>query len=316
MLGLGKKETQFYLFAGKGGVGKTSIAAATALHFANKGKKTLIISTDPAHSLSDSFETKIGGETKKLKKNLFAVEIDPKKAMQEYKEKIMPQLDKMEALKGLGLEDTLDFAGNTPGIDEMAAFDKFLQYMQSNDYDVIVFDTAPTGHTLRFLSLPDVLDSWIGKMISIRLKFSGIINTFRKILPFGEAKEGDENKLGTEQLDEIKERIEKARNILSNKEKTHFNLILIPEAMSIYESGRSLEILKEYNIPVETIIVNQLIPENKKCPFCTEKRKLQQERAKEIRNKFKGYKLMQVSLHKEEVKGFGMLKKVGKELYS
>ncbi len=315
MLGLGKRETQFYLFAGKGGVGKTSIAAATALHFANRGKKTLIISTDPAHSLSDSFETKIGGEIQKLRKNLFAVEIDPKKAMSEYKEKIMPQIEKMDFLKGLGLEDTFDFAGNTPGIDEMAAFDKFLQYMQSKDYDVIIFDTAPTGHTLRFLSLPDVLDSWVGKMINIRLKFSGFINTFKKILPFGETKK-DDQKLGTEQLEVIKERIEQARKILGDKEKTHFNLVLIPEAMSIYESERSLNVLKEYGIPIETVVVNQLIPENRKCPFCTEKRKLQQERTKEIRNKFKDYKLMEIPLHKEEVKGFGMLEKVGKELYS
>ncbi len=315
MLGLGNKETQFYLFAGKGGVGKTSLAAATALHFAGKGKKTLIISTDPAHSLSDSFETKIGGDIQKLRKNLFAVEIDPKKAMAEYKEKVMPHMEKMDFLKGLGLEDTFDFAGNTPGIDELAAFDKFLQYMQSKDYDVIVFDTAPTGHTLRFLSLPDVLDSWVGKMISIRMKLSGFLDTFRKFLPFGEQKE-DEKKPGTEQLEAIKESIEKARDILSNKEKTHFNLVLIPEAMSIYESERSLGILKEYNIPVETIIVNQLIPENRKCPFCTEKRKLQQERVKEIENKFKGQGIQKIPLHREEVRGFKMLDKVGKELYS
>jgi len=314
MLGLRKKETQFYLFGGKGGVGKTSVAAATALYFSEKEKKTLIISTDPAHSLSDSFETKIGGEIRKLRKNLFAVEIDPKKAMSEYKEKIAPQMEKMDFLKGLGLEDTFDFAGNTPGIDELAAFDKFLQYMQSRDYDVIVFDTAPTGHTLRFLSLPDVLDSWVGKMISIRMKFSGIINTFKKILPFGEAKE-DEKKLGTEQLEAMKSRIEEARKILSDSERTHFNLVTIPEAMSIYESERSLSILKEYSIPVETIVVNQLIPENKRCAFCTEKRRIQQERTKEIKEKFKDYKIQKIPLYREEVKGFKMLEKVGKELH-
>ena len=315
MLGFGKRETQFYLFGGKGGVGKTSIAAATALYFAEKGKKTLIISTDPAHSLSDSFETKIGGDIKKLRKNLFAVEIDPKKAMQDYKEKITPHMEKLEFLKGLGLDETFDFAGSTPGIDEMAAFDKFLQYMQSKDYDIIIFDTAPTGHTLRFLSLPDILDSWIGKMIGIRLKFAGVINTFKKFLPFGETSEEDEKKLGTEQLEAIKESIRKAREILSNSERTHFNLVLIPEAMSIYESERSLSILKEYGIPVKTIIVNQLIPENKGCPFCREKRRLQMERMKEIRKKFKGCDIVEVPLYKEEVKGFKMLEKVGKELY-
>lgn len=283
------------------------------MFFANRGKKILIISTDPAHSLSDSFETKIGGEVKKLRKNLFAVEIDPKKAMKEYKEKFAPKMEKIEILKGLGLEDTFDIAGMTPGIDEIAAFDKFLVFMQSKDYDIIIFDTAPTGHTLRFLSLPDVLDSWIGKMIKMRLKFSGLVNMFRKLLPFGESEE--EPKFGTEQLDEMKKRIEEAKKILTDKEKTHYNIITTPEAMSIYESERSLDVLKQYKIPVEAIIVNQLIPENTKCQFCSEKRKQQQERLKEIRNKFKDFKILQIQMFMEEVKGFKMLEKVGKELY-
>jgi len=309
-----EKQTSYYFFAGKGGVGKTSIAAATALHFSKKGKKTLIISTDPAHSLSDSFETQIGGDIKKLKNNLFAVEIDPKKAMHEYKERLTPQIEKMDFLKGFGLEDTFDFAGSTPGIDEMAAFDKFLQYMQSKEYDIIVFDTAPTGHTLRFLSLPDVLDSWIGKMISLRMKFSGMISTFKKILPFGDSEENAE-KLGTDHLDAMKKRIEEAKKILSDAKLTHFNIVAIPEAMSIYESERSLKILGEYSIPVESIIVNQLIPKNDGCPFCREKRKLQKKRIEEIESKFKDHSIQKLQLFKEEVKGFSMLEKVEKELY-
>jgi len=308
---LGKKETRFYLFAGKGGVGKTSMAAATALRFANSGKKTLIISTDPAHSLLDSFEKDIGGETTTISKNLYAVEIDPKKAMAEYKEKITPKMEKLEFLKGLGLEETFDFAGNTPGIDELAAFDKFMLYMQSKDYDVIIFDTAPFGHTIRFLSLPDILDSWVGKMINIRLKMSGMVNTFRKILPFGS--EG-EIKFGTEELEKIKKRIADARRILSDKKRTRFNLVLLPEAMSIYESERSMKILGEYGIKVSTVIVNQLIPENSKCPFCSERRRIQQTRLEEIRKKFRGCEITQIPLYSSEVKGFRMLEKLGKEL--
>ncbi len=313
MMGLGKRETQFYLFAGKGGVGKTSVAAATALYFAGLGRKTLIISTDPAHSLSDSFEKKIGGEIVNISKNLSAVEIDPKMAVEEYKEKIAPRIEKIDFLKGLDLGDAFDFAGNTPGIDELAAFDKFMRYMQSKDYDIIIFDTAPFGHTIRFLSLPDLLDSWIGKMINIRLKLAGVINTFKKLMPFGE--EGGETKLGTEELELVKKRISEARKILSDKNKTHFNLVMIPEAMSIYESERSVKILAEYGIPVNTVIVNQLVPENNRCPFCVGRRKLQQERLKEIRNKFRGLKILQIPLYKNEVKGIEMLEKVGRELY-
>lgn len=308
----GKKDTRFYFFSGKGGVGKTSVAAATALDFARRGKKTLIISTDPAHSLSDSFETKIGGETKKLEKNLYALEIDPKKAMQEYKDKLSPQIEKVDALKGLGLEDALDVTSMTPGIDEIASFDKFLQFMNSQEYDVIIFDTAPTGHALRFLSLPDVLDSWVGKLINIRMKFSGLIDTFKKVLPFGDG-EGTES-FGTGQLEAMKERIRTAKEILSDPKKTHYNLVMIPEEMSIFESERNLNVLKEYGIAVQAIIVNQLIPRNDKCDFCTEKRKLQQERLDTIRKRFRGLSIRAVPLFKKEVKGIVMLKKAAMEL--
>jgi len=314
--GLIKKEknTEYYLFAGKGGVGKTSVSAATALWFSKKGKKVLIISTDPAHSLSDSFETKIGGNVKKVEKNLYAVEIDPKKAMDEYKEKLMPKIENMKILKGIGMEDTFDYVGMTPGIDEMAAFDKFIQFMDSKEYDVIIFDTAPTGHTLRFLSLPDVLDSWVGKMIKIRAKFAGIANIFKKVLPFGNPDEGTDG-LGTEQLDIMKERIESARKVLTDPEKTRYNMVMIPEAMSIYESERSMEALKEYKIPVHSVIVNQLIPYNSKCDFCQEKRKMQQKRLEEIRNKFSNFRILKLKMFREEIKGTKSLGKAGKELY-
>jgi len=308
-----KRDTKYYFYSGKGGVGKTSISAATALHFAKKGKKTLIISTDPAHSLSDSFEVKIGGDIKKLDKNLFAVEIDPKKAMQEYKEKFSPQIEKISMLKGLGLDEAFDIAGMTPGIDEIASFDKFLQYMQSREYDIIVFDTAPTGHALRFLSLPDVLDSWVGKMIKMRMKLSGMVNIIKKVLPFG--KEDDSPKINTDALDDMKKRIDEAKKILTDKEKTFYNIVMIPEAMSIYESERSIDCLEGYKIPVSGIFINMIIPENPSCKFCSERRKRQQERIKEIQKKFNSYKLHKVHLMKEEVKGFKLLEKMGKEVY-
>jgi len=308
-----EKKTQYFFFSGKGGVGKTSMAAATALHFSKDGKKVLVISTDPAHSLADSFDKKIGGEVQKLDKNLYAVEIDPKKAMAEYKSKIMPQIDKIDMLKGIGLGDMFDMADSAPGIDEVAAFDKFLQYMNSKEYDIIVFDTAPTGHALRFLSLPDVLDSWVGKMIKIRMKFSGMANMIKRILPFGES--DDAPQLGTEQMEEMKKRIEQAKQILTNPVRTHYNIVTIPEQMAIVESERCIRALGEYGIPVETLIVNQLIPNNSKCAFCTEKRDSQQKRLKEIEDSFTKHEIKTMEMFKEEVRGFRMLERVGKALY-
>jgi len=307
-----KKDTLYYFFSGKGGVGKTSCAAATALYFSKKGKKTLVISIDPAHSLGDSFSVKIGGEVKKLANNLYAVEIDPVKAMEEYKDKLSPHLEKMDYLKGFGLEETFDIAGMTPGIDEVAAFDKFLKYMQNKEYDIIIFDTAPTGHALRFLSLPDVLESWVGKLIKMRMKMAAITGIIKKILPFGE--KTDES-FGAKELEAMKSRILEAKKILSDPKRTHFNIVLIPEAMSILESERSLKSLAEYKIPVETVIINNIMPQNTSCAFCSERRKQQLKRVSEIEKAFKNVDIKKLDLLSKEVRGFEMLEKVGSTLY-
>jgi arsenite-transporting ATPase len=307
-----KGQTRFLFFSGKGGVGKTSVAAATALWLSRK-KKVLIISTDPAHSLSDSFDRKIGGEVRKLEKNLYAVEIDPELSMKEYKEMLSPQLEKVSALKGLGLEDSLDVAGMTPGIDEIASFDRFLVYMNSDEYEVVVFDTAPTGHTLRLLSLPDVLDSWIGKIIKIRMRFSGIAGAVKRLIGGGDE---DEKDTTLERLEDMKQRIKRAKEILTDPERTSYNIVMIPEAMSIYESERSVCFLKDVCIPVDRIIVNQIIPENSHCRFCSGKRKLQLERLSEIRKGFSSNMILEVPMFREEVRGKPMLEKVARELYS
>ncbi|MHC4307820.1 MAG: ArsA family ATPase [Planctomycetota bacterium] len=308
------REPVFFFFSGKGGVGKTTIAAATALRFSDQGKKTLIISTDPAHSLSDSFDKKLGDEVRSVSKNLFAAEIDPKKSMSEYKKKFSPKIEKIEMLKNLGIGDMFDTAGLTPGIDEISAFDKFLHYMSSDEYDVIIFDSAPTGHALRFLSLPDVLDSWVGKMIKLRMKFSGMLGMFKKIMPFNEDNK-DESGIETDYFEDMKKRIESAKIILSDPNRTEYNIVLIAEDMSILESERSLKVLDEYNIPVKTIIVNQLLPENPGCNFCTEKRSQQQKNMGVIKKKFSAFKIMTLPLFKKEIRGLDALKKVEKMLY-
>lgn len=305
-----KGRTEFYFFSGKGGVGKTSMAAATAL-WLSKARKVLVISTDPAHSLGDSYRTRIGGEIKKLKENLYAIEIDPEKALKEYKEKLSPQIEKIEFIKGLGLGDTFDIAGMTPGIDEIAAFDKFLKFMNSDEYDIIIFDTAPTGHALRFLSLPDVLDTWVGKVISLRMKFSALTSMFKKILPFGE----DENREPqADYLQEMKERIKKAKELLSDPKRTHFWLVMIAEQMSIYESERAMTALNSYGIKVEGVIVNQLIPPSS-CEFCVARRGMQSGNLRSIESGFRGAAIKTVGLQKHEINGFDALEKLGAELY-
>ncbi len=276
----------------------------------SKKKKVLVISIDPAHSLGDSFQQKIGGEIKKLADNLYGLEIDPAKAVEEYKEKFAGAAEKMDMLKGFGLEGAFDIAGLTPGIDEIAAFDKFLRFMASDEYEVIIFDTAPTGHALRFLSLPDVLDSWLGKMITLRLKFAGIAGMFKKLLPFG-SDDGME-KFGAEQLEGMKERIKLAKKLLTDKKRTHFWIVAIPEAMSVVESERAYKTLKAANIPVNGVVVNNIVPKNS-CSFCKSRRTMQEKNIALLKKSFP--RLKQLPLFPHEVGGLQQLEKIGALLY-
>jgi arsenite-transporting ATPase len=215
-------------------------------------------------------------------------------------------------LKGLGLGDAFDMMGMTPGIDEIAAIDKFLHYMRSSDYDAVIFDTAPTGHTLRFLSLPDVLDSWVGKMIMIRMKLEGMTNLVKRFLPF--AQQDEKKDSGLDQLQAMKTRVEEAKKVLSDPKKTQYNIVMIPEEMSILESERSLAALQQYSIPVHGVIVNQIIPQNAHCPFCREKREQQLLRLKTIHEKFGKLPIREVRMYKKEIKGMKMLDGLGKEV--
>ncbi len=308
-----KGKTTFVFIGGKGGVGKTTISAATALWTAQEGKKTLIISTDPAHSLSDSFERNIGHEPTPIKENLYAVEIDPEVAMQEYQAKMKEQAALNPGMGMDMLQDQMEMAAMSPGIDEAAAFDKFLQYMTTDEYDIVIFDTAPTGHTLRFLSFPEMMDSWVGKMIKIRRQIGSMAKMFKNILPFMGDEEEEDRAL--EDMEATKRKIREARAVMADPDRTSFKMVVIPEEMSIYESERAMEALKKYNIYSDGVIVNQILPEETDCEFCASRRKLQQERLKQIHEKFGDQLIAEVPLLNREVKGFDTLKQVAEILY-
>ena len=205
-----KDKTTFIFVGGKGGVGKTSISSATALWLAEQGKKTLVVSTDPAHSLSDSLEVPIGHYPREIKTNLYAVEIDPDEAMAEKQTALEAQKENSsdDMLGGLDfLTDQMDLASSSPGADEIAAFEVFLSVMTSNEFDVVVFDTAPTGHTLRLLSFPEVMDSWVGKAMMAKAKLGSLANSLKNIMPFMDAVDNPQT---AEDLKRTKEQIDEA----------------------------------------------------------------------------------------------------------
>ena len=238
-----KGQTTFIFVGGKGGVGKTSISSATALWLANQGKKTLIVSTDPAHSLSDSLEVSIGHYPVQINENLFAVEIDPDKAMEEKQRALESQKSAASPDQLMGLDflgEQMDLASASPGADEAAAFEVFLSVMTSNEYDVVVFDTAPTGHTLRLLSFPEIMDSWVGKLMKAKAALGNATNALKNIIPFMDA---DEDIQTRQELEETKKQIDQAKAVLSDPDRTTFKMVVIPEEMSIYESERAIEAL-------------------------------------------------------------------------
>ena len=308
-------QTTFIFVGGKGGVGKTSISSATALWLANQGKKTLIVSTDPAHSLSDSLEVNIGHYPVQINENLFAVEIDPDKAMEEKQraiesKKSMATSDQLLGLDFLG--EQMDLASASPGADEAAAFEVFLSVMTSNEYDVVVFDTAPTGHTLRLLSFPEIMDSWVGKLMKAKAALGNATNALKNIIPFMDA---DEDLQTRQELEETKKQIDEAKAVLSDPERTTFKMVVIPEEMSIYESERAIEALNKYDITNDSIIVNQVMPDISDCDFCHSRYTLQQKRLALIDQKFKDQVVAEVPLFKDEVKGQEKLMKLAEILY-
>ncbi|MBY8984462.1 MAG: ArsA family ATPase [Candidatus Lokiarchaeota archaeon] len=312
------------MFGGKGGVGKTSCAASSAIWAAEHGRNTLIISTDPAHSLGDSLGVELSpGIPTPIEgiENLTALEINPKVNISEYKE--LTNINPMEEMGMSGLMDNLPIFGDMeeiasmtpPGIDEALAFGKILEFVETeHDYDLIVFDTAPTGHTLRFLSLPETLSGWIGKLLKMRLKIGNMFGAVKRLFTREDKKE--DNSL--EVLEKLNNAILNAREDLTNPVKNTFVIVMISEEMAITETGRLLNELIKYNIPVSIIIINQLYQDpTELCEFCTARRKMQQSNLSKIKEVFKeklNKDLIEVPLFREEVREYERLKEMGEYL--
>lgn len=312
------------MFGGKGGVGKTTCASSSAIWAAEHGRNTLIISIDPAHSLGDSLGVDLPpGEPKQIPgiDNLTALEINPKANISEFRglTNINPieEMGMPDIMGGMPLmEDLQELTSmNPPGIDEALALLKMLEFVETeHNYDLIIFDTAPTGHTLRFLSLPETLSGWIGKLINMRIKFGNMFGAIKRIFTRDEKKEDNSLKI----LERLNNSILNARDDLTNPLKNSFVIVMIPEEMAITETGRLLNELIKNNIPVSNIVVNQLYQDpSDLCNFCRARREMQQRnliKIREIFNEKLGKNLIEIPLFKEEIRKYSKLKELGKYL--
>ena len=265
---LASKDLKFILVGGKGGVGKTSIASAIAIALAERGRKVLIISTDPAHSISDSFDKdfSLGNivKVKGVKGNLYALEIKPSEASEELSKALGTSIDTAEFGAFLNSPMLSEMQGLSeelgslppPGMDEALSFAKILEYAEEEEYETVILDTAPTGHTLRLLNIPEFLDSFLGRILKMRTFLSNAMGMIKSL--FGGKQEKDRT---IEVLEAMREKILIARDQLMDPEKTQFIVVMIPEAMAIYETERLLSTLYEYEIPSDHIIVNMVYPD-------------------------------------------------------
>ncbi len=280
-------------FGGKGGVGKTSCSGAFSLAKARQGNKVLLVSTDPAHSISDLFEIKIGSGVVEIAENLHATEINPEEESAKYIERIRASINKVYSVVIVEeINKQLDAAKVSPGSHEAALFDRMIEILNemSDYYDYVVFDTAPTGHTIRLLTLPDMLESWIDILLVKR----------KKTLMY---KKMYERNLDVVQNDEIiqlltrrKNNLVKASNMLLDSGKLGFIFVLNAEKMALDETKKASAILNKYNIPISAYIVNRILPDNPSEVFWQKKKRAETEHLKEITEAFAGHKIYKIPL--------------------
>ena len=298
------------LYTGKGGVGKTSVAAATACKIASEGKKVLVISTDQAHSLGDSFDIKLSNEPLMIGENLYAMEIDSvienEKAwgnLKGYIEKLMV----LKAEKTIETEELLVF----PGFAELLSLIKLKDIYDEAEYDVLVVDCAPTGETMSLLKFPDLFKWWMKKIFPMKKKGAKfakpIIEATMKIpMPSDETFDDIERLYG---------KIEELHNLMLNKAIVSIRIVTTPENIVVKEAKRSFSYLHLFDYNVDAIIINKIFSEDSLKGYFEKWAIIQKESIQDIYDSFKNIPIFKLELMSDELRTYDTLKKVGRDLY-
>lgn len=298
------------LVTGKGGVGKTTVAAATALRAAEAGHRTLVISTDPAHSLADAFDVPLGDAPRPVTIRLSAQQIDTQSRLEAYwgeiRDQLMAILD-WGGVRGVEAEEFLVF----PGMDELFALIEVERHASGGDFDTLIVDCAPTAETLRLLSLPEVL-SWYFDRIFFAQK--RIMRAARPVLsrvtslpiPGDEVYDAAENVFVS---------IERARRLLLDPEVTTARLVVNPEKMVVSEARRTYTYLSLFGYAIDGVVVNRVLPDDLEDPYFSRWQQIQRDHLENIERSFADVPVIRLRLFDEEMVGVVRLGKVAAELY-
>lgn len=298
------------IYTGKGGVGKTSMAAASACKIARDGKKVLVMSTDPAHSLGDSFDQKIGREPTKVAERLYAMEIDTVYESERSWGRISEYMKRLLTAKGgagIETEELLVF----PGLEELFSMFKILDVYESGEYDTLIVDCAPTGETLALLKYPERLSGLIKKVLPMKkmgVKVVGpMVEKTMKIPMPGEDIFDD--------VEYLMEKMERLQKLLLNKDVVSLRVVTTPEKIVISEAKRNFTCLYLYHYNVDAVIVNHVYPQRAMEGYFGKWVKLQEEGLKEIRESFSEVPIFYLELQKDELRTLERLQGVGELLF-
>lgn len=291
---------------GKGGVGKTTISAATALKAAKKGYRTLVISTDPAHSLSDSLNVPLSGKPTKVADNLWAQEVNVLDEIRDHWGELQSYISSLLITKGFEniIADELAIA---PGMEELSSLFQLNLHAKSGEFDFIVIDCAPTGESVRLLTLPDVVDWYISKVFTITRTAVGfmrpIMSKTSLVLP-------EDNVFHA--IERLLKQIAEVRDIVNDPEKTSVRIILNPEKMVLKESQRAFTYFNLYGYNVDSIICNKVLPED----YNNNWTKLQKKYLEEIDNTFSPIPILNNKMLDTEAVGLDLLEQIAETIFS
>jgi arsenite/tail-anchored protein-transporting ATPase len=254
-------ERRYIMFGGKGGLGKTTFSAATAYYLAQQGHRVLVFSVDPQASLSDIFQRDIYGKgAVEIMPNLYAQEIDADKHIKAYQDEIRQKIFDMYGLDKIPdeIETYIQAASAEPAMEESAIFDQVVDIVMAEEYDYYIYDLVPLGHALYYLSMASVYDEWISKITGLREEMREYDKMAAKLQRKGELNED----LILNELQYIKHRIQTSSRILTDRVRTAFFFVLIPEEMILIDTQKAAQLFSRYDVPLSGYIVNRVLPES------------------------------------------------------
>lgn len=311
-------ERRYIMFGGKGGLGKTTFSAATAYYLAKTGHKVLVFSVDPQASLSDIFERDIFGKgAVEIMPNLYAQEIDADQHIKEYQDEIRQKIFDMYGLEEIPeeIESYIQAAAAEPAMEESAIFDQVVDIVVKAEFDYYIYDLVPLGHALYYLSMASVYDEWIDKITKLRQE----MEEYGKVASLIKREKETEEDMILKELMDIKYRINTSSGILTDKEKTAFFFVIIPEEMALLDTQKAAGLFAKYQVPLSGYVVNRVIPPELKeqsiPDYLRNRLEMQHGYLERIDDLFGDEVLAQIPEFERDITGLPMIEKVASAMF-